>query len=62
METTALRFTAKVRQKLFDFLLAHFLGIPLALKQNVVLDPVDISMFGTNAVILKQNFVMNLIK
>jgi hypothetical protein len=29
-ETATLRFTAKVRQELFDFLPAHFLGMPLA--------------------------------
>lgn len=39
-ETATLRFTAKVRQALLGLLLAHFLGMPLAVKHNVALDPV----------------------
>ena len=61
-ETAALRFTAKVRQELLGLLLAHFLGMPLAVKQDVALDPVNISVLGTDAVMLKPDFVSNLIK
>ena len=61
-ETAALRFTAKVRQELLGLLLAHFLGMPLAVKQNVALDPVYISAFGTDVAKLETNFITSQIR
>jgi len=42
----------KMREKGADFLLTHFVGMAFAMKKNEAPDPVDLSVFGADAVAL----------
>lgn len=37
-------------EKLGNFLLAHFVGVALAVKEDVAPDPIDVGFFGANTV------------
>lgn len=52
----------QVGQELLDLRFAHFLGVALAVKQDVALDPVHVGLLGADAVVLEADFCANLIE
>jgi hypothetical protein len=49
-------------EKLRNLLLCHFCGMTFVVINNEALDPIDVSLLGTNAVMLASNDVTNLIE
>jgi hypothetical protein len=49
-------------KKLLDFTRTHVFGMTFVMKQNETLDPIDLSLFGADAVMFETNFVANLIE
>ena len=52
-------FHCQVGQKCFDLRRTQFGGMLLAVKKNEASNPIDIDLFGTDAVVLDANFVAN---
>ena len=52
----------EVSEKLRNLLLCHVHGMTFLVINNEALDPIDVSLFGTNAVMLASNDVADLIK
>ena len=44
-------FDCQVRQKKGDFFFAHLIGVALVMKENETANPIDVSLFGPNAVV-----------
>ena len=43
-------FDRQMGEKSGDFLLAHFVRMPLAMKENVTANPIDVGLFGADGV------------
>ena len=52
----------EVREEPRHFLFPHFSGMTFLVINNEALDPIDVSLLGTNAVMLASNDVADLIK
>jgi hypothetical protein len=52
----------QVGQEPLDLRFAHFLGVPLAMKQDVAPDPIHVGLLGADAVVLEADFCTNLIE
>ena len=46
-------------EKGFDFGCSHFLGMAFAVEQDKAANPIDVGLFGADAVMLETNFVEN---
>ncbi len=52
----------QVGQELLDLLIAHLLGVPLVMEQNVAPNPVDVGLPGADVVVFEADFCTNLIE
>jgi hypothetical protein len=55
-------FDCKMVQKLLQFRRAHLRWMPLIVKENIFLDPVDIGSLGAQTVVLAANRLSYLIE
>ena len=49
-------------QKRTDFILTHLSGMPLLVRENVSLDPVEVGLFGSDTVVFEPDYIADLIK
>ena len=57
-----MQVAGEVSEKLRNFLLCHFRRMTFIVISNEALDPVDVSLLGTNAVMFASNDVADLIE
>jgi len=55
-------FNSQISQKPLNLGLAHVAGMLEVMKMNEVFDPIDISLFGSDAIVLVANLLTQLIQ